>query len=243
VRAFADAGATVAIADMNPRAARKIVDAVVAAGGVAHAFTGDVADEASVRAMIDEAVESLGGLDAAVNDVGIEANVVPLAERDSDNFRRVSEVDLSSVFSCMKAEVPVMRARGGGVIVNTASISGIIGGYSLAAYTATKHGVLGITKAAAMDYARSNIRINALCPGLVDTPCIAALPKPMIDRLVFAIPRDRPARPRGDRRRAAVAVLGGGRLRHRACHGGRWGDIAWRNRYAVRRSLNQVIDK
>ncbi|HEX7955229.1 MAG TPA: SDR family NAD(P)-dependent oxidoreductase [Burkholderiales bacterium] len=194
-RAFGGTGATLAIADINPDAAEASAGAVVAAGGSASAFTVDVGDEASVHRMINAVVEAFGGLDVAVNNAGIEANTVPLAELDSDNWRRVSEVNLSSVFYCMKAEIPALKARSGGVIVNTASISGLIGGYNLSAYTATKHGVVGMTKAAAMDYARSNIRINALCPGLVDTSFIAALPQPVIDQLIFAIPMDRAAQP------------------------------------------------
>jgi len=194
VRAFAGAGAQVAVADIRNDAAEAVVALVRERKGAAEAFTVDVAQEASVRAMVASVEERLGGLDVAVNNAGIEADVVPIAELDSDNWRRVCDVNLSSVFYCMKAQIPGMIRRGGGVILNTASISGLIGGYNLGAYTATKHGVVGMTRAAAVDYARSNIRINALCPGLVDTPFIAALPQPMLDRLIFSIPMDRPGR-------------------------------------------------
>jgi len=193
VQAFAAAGANVAVADIRPDAARAISALVRERNGSAEPFVVDVAEENSVKLLIAAIEDRLGGIDVAVNNAGIEANVVPLAELDSENWRKVSDVNLSSVFYCMKAQIPGMIARGGGVILNTASISGLIGGYHLGAYTATKHGVIGMTRAAAVDYARSNIRINALCPGLVDTPFIAALPQPMIDRLIFGIPMDRPA--------------------------------------------------
>lgn len=195
VKAFAAAGAKVAVADINDGAAQTSVEAVRSAGGRAEAFHVDVGDEHSVAALIDAVVSKFGRLDVAINNAGIEANTVPLAELDSDNFRKVSAVNLASVFYCMKAEIRTMQKAGGGVIVNTASISGLIGGFNLSAYTATKHGVVGMTKAAAMEYATSNIRINALCPGLVDTPFIGALPPPVIDRLIFGIPMGRPGQP------------------------------------------------
>lgn len=194
-KAFAGAGAAVAVADISGDAADATVAAIRNTGGTAEAFLVDVGNEASVGAMVAAVVSRFGGLHIAANNAGIEADTVPLADLDSDNWRRVSDVNLSSVFYCMKAQIPVMLERGGGAIVNTASISGLIGGFNLSAYTATKHGVVGMTKAASMDYANKGIRINALCPGLVDTPFIGALPKPIIDRLVFSIPMDRPGRP------------------------------------------------
>lgn len=193
--AFAAAGGIVAIADINLDAAHSAVRDIEAAGGRARAFHVDVADETSVRALIDAIWADLGRLDHAINNAGIEANTVPLADLDSDNWRRVTDVNLSAIFYCMKAQLRSFLDRSvTGAIVNTASISGLIGGYNLAAYTATKHAVVGLTKAASMDYAAKGIRINALCPGLVDTPFIAALPQPFMDRLVFAIPMGRPGR-------------------------------------------------
>jgi len=192
-RAFAKAGGQVAVADINPEAAEKSVEAIRVGGGRAEAFLVDVGNEESVKKLVASVVGKFGGIDVALNNAGIEANVVPLADLDSANWQRVSDVNLSSVFYCMKAQIPVMIARGGGAILNTASISGVIAGYNLAAYTATKHGVIGITRATAVDYARANVRVNALCPGLVDTPFIGALPQNIRDRLIFSIPMDRPA--------------------------------------------------
>ncbi|MDV8079562.1 glucose 1-dehydrogenase [Rhodococcus sp. IEGM 1370] len=190
-RAFGLAGARVAVADISADNGNKAVADIRAAGGIADYFRVDVGDDDSVRSMVDAVVSVFGGLDIAHNNAGIEGRNVPLCDVPSDNWRRVIDVDLSSVFYCLKAEIPAMIARGGGVIVNTASASGLIGGYNLSAYTAAKHGVVGLTKAAAMDYGSQNIRINALCPGPIDTPFIDDLPSNFRERLVFATPLGR----------------------------------------------------
>lgn len=194
-RAFAASDATVVVADISENGAKETVRSIVDAGGAAEYRSVDVADENSVIALIDGIVREHGRLDIAHNNAGIEATNVPLAELDSDEWRHVIDVDLNSVFYCLKAEIRQMLKTGGGSIVNTASASGLIGGYMLACYTAAKHGVVGLTKAAAMDYAEHNIRINAICPGLIDTPFIARLPQPAIDRLLLATPNRRMGQP------------------------------------------------
>ncbi|HTN60791.1 MAG TPA: glucose 1-dehydrogenase [Devosia sp.] len=193
--AFAAAGAAVMVADIAAGRAEEVAAGIRASGGLAQAVGVDVADEAQVQAMVNRTIDDFGRLDFALNNAGIEAETVPLADTRSDDWRRVMDVNLSSIYYCLKAQIPVMLAQGGGAIVNTASISGLTGGYRLSIYTATKHGVVGLTKAAAMDYATQNIRINALCPGAIDTPFIAALPEAIRDRLNFATPMTRMGQP------------------------------------------------
>ena len=193
--AFAAAGASVAVADIDEAACRAVAEAIGAAGGTAGFFGVDVSDEAAVGALVAAVLARFGRLDFAHNNAGIEGSHVPLFEQSADNWRRVIDVNLGGVFYCMKAEIPVMLAAGGGVIVNTASASGLIGGYNLSTYTAAKHGVVGLTKAAAMEVANRGVRINALCPGAIDTPFIAELPSPLRDRLLFATPMGRFGQP------------------------------------------------
>lgn len=193
--AFAAAGASVAVADIDEAAGRAVAEAIGAAGGTAGFFGVDVSDEAAVGALVAAVLARFGRLDFAHNNAGIEGSHVPLFEQSADNWRRVIDVNLGGVFYCMKAEIPVMLAAGGGVIVNTASASGLIGGYNLSTYTAAKHGVVGLTKAAAMEVANRGVRINALCPGAIDTPFIAELPSPLRDRLLFATPMGRFGQP------------------------------------------------
>ncbi|GAB3618383.1 SDR family oxidoreductase [Okibacterium endophyticum] len=193
--AFARSGATVVVADISQTGGQETVDLITAADGAAEFRPVDVADENSVIALVDGIVADHGRLDIAHNNAGIEARNVPMAELTSEEWRRVIDIDLTSVFYCMKAEILHMKERGGGAIVNTASASGLIGGYTLACYTAAKHGVVGLTKAAAMDYAAHGIRINAICPGPIDTPFIADLPQVAIDRLLLATPIGRLGKP------------------------------------------------
>jgi NAD(P)-dependent dehydrogenase (short-subunit alcohol dehydrogenase family) len=189
--AFAAAGAFVVVADLSADNGNAAVEAISSVGGKAEYRRVDVANEAEVIELIDYVRRTHGRLDVAHNNAGIEAKTVPLAEVPSDNWRKVIDVNLSSVFYCLKAEIPVMVAQGGGAIVNTASAAGLIGGFNLSVYTAAKHGVVGLTKAAAMDYATKGVRVNALCPGAIDTPFLAQLPKPFLNRLIFGTPMTR----------------------------------------------------
>lgn len=193
-RAFAREGASVAVADINDVAGRETVDIVNAEGGKAEFFHVDVADEDSVGRLMVAVAGSLGPIDTAHNNAGIDGKVEPLLETTLAEWRQVLTVDLESVFLCLKAEIAHMLGRGG-TIVNTASLCGLIGGYNHGAYTAAKHGVVGLTKAAAMEYIEQGIRINAVCPGPVDTPFMHGLPGGLVDKLRSGVPANRLGRP------------------------------------------------
>lgn len=170
--AFAVAGARVVVADISVDGGEETVQAVKQAGGEAVFVRTDVSQSSDVQAAVDAAVSSFGGLDFAVNAAAIEGEGGPLADVDEDVFDRVIAVNLRSIFLSMKYEIRAMLAGGGGSIVNIASTNSYRPQPHQAAYTASKYGVAGITKAAAIDYAPLGIRINAVAPGAIDTPML-----------------------------------------------------------------------
>jgi NAD(P)-dependent dehydrogenase (short-subunit alcohol dehydrogenase family) len=180
--AFAEAGAAVTLADIDQQALDEAVAGIRSAGGSAIGVICDVADEAQVAAMIEKTVAEFGRLDAAFNNAGIQLPTADLSDLSAQAFDRITAINLRGVWACMKHELIQMTKQGSGAIVNNSSVGGIRGRAQLAAYHATKHGVLGLTSSAGKEYASRGIRINAICPGATETPMVNR----MIDEGVFS---------------------------------------------------------
>jgi len=171
-RAFADAGATVVVADLNQAGADEVAAEITADGGHSLAIGLDVTDSAAVKSALDQVVSTFGRLDLAFNNAGIEQSHTTTVDTTESDWDKLMAVNLRSVFLCLKHEIPLMLAGGGGAIVNTSSGAGVIGIKEQAAYAATKHAVIGLTRSAALEYAAQGVRINAICPGIIDTKMI-----------------------------------------------------------------------
>ena len=171
-KAFAEAGAAVALADIDAAAVERAAAELTARGRRAIAIVCDTSDEAQVKAMVERTAEVFGGLDAAYNNAGVNSPMTDTADLTPEEYDRILDIDLRGVWLCMKYELTQMRKQGNGAIVNCSSLGGLVGNPGRAAYHAAKHGVLGLTKSAAIEYAPRGVRINAVCPGTIETPMV-----------------------------------------------------------------------
>lgn len=171
-KVFAEAGAFVVLADFNENAVQAAAKKLTDTGYNAIAINCDVTNEAEVESMIEQTVAAFGRLDFAYNNAGIHVPAVETADALSEDFEKAIDVNLKGIWYCMKYELRQMRKQGSGAIVNCSSQSGLVGTANLGAYTAAKHGVVGLTKASALEYAKRGIRINCICPGTTETPMV-----------------------------------------------------------------------
>ena len=191
-------GAKVMIADYVPESAERTVKIIKDAGGEASCVAADVSVTKQVEMMVAKTVETYGRLDGAFNNAGIEGKMADTIAYPEDVFDRVIAINLKGVWLCLKYEIAQMLQQGGGAIVNTASGAGLVGVVGLSAYVASKHGVIGLTKTAALEYAKAGIRVNAVCPGVIQTPMVARLTSSRPDlseALVAAEPIGRTGKP------------------------------------------------
>jgi NAD(P)-dependent dehydrogenase (short-subunit alcohol dehydrogenase family) len=198
-KAFAESGASVVMADWDEKAVRSAAEELAAQGHKILALQCDVSNDSQVEAMVAQTVATFGRLDAAYNNAGIQNVMAEAADQTREDFDRVTAINLRGVWCCMKFELQQMRKQGSGAIVNCSSLGGLVGGAERGIYHATKHGVLGLTKSAALEYAARGIRINAVCPGLIWTPMVdqmvASGQGEAMDAMVKSIPMGRHGRP------------------------------------------------
>ena len=205
--AFAKAGASVVLADCNEALITRAADALRAAGHNVIGVTCNVADKAQVQALIERAVSTYGRLDAAFNNAGVNSQAAPFLETGDDEFERVMNVNLRGVWNCMKAEMRQMMGQGGGAIVNCSSMGGLKGSRGRSAYSASKHAVIGLTRSAGIEYAAQGIRINAVCPGIIDTPMAAFVTNNYDPEIVSRMVAQEPIGRFGEPREVAAAVV------------------------------------
>ena len=186
-KAFAEAGAAVVLADRDEEKLSTAAEGLRSAGHHVIGVTCDVADKAQVATLVEQAVSTYGRLDAAFNNAGINTGGAPLLDTSDEEFDRILNVNLRGVWHCMKAELRQMVAQGSGAIVNCSSIGGMVGSKGRSAYSASKHAIIGLTQSAALEYAAQGIRINAVCPGMTDTPMTVTVSQNYDPELVKAL--------------------------------------------------------
>lgn len=205
-RAFAQAGAAVALADVNGNAVQAAADELTAAGYKVIGIRCDVADMDQVQAMVNETVATFGRLDAAFNNAGVQSPVAATADADPKDYDFVMGVNLRGIWNCMKFELLQMRKQGSGAIVNNSSLGGLVGIADRGIYHASKHGVVGLTRSAGLECAPLGIRVNAICPGIIETPMVSGMLESQPEAMAELM-RDVPIRRLGRAEEIADAVL------------------------------------
>lgn len=205
-RAFADSGAAVVLADLDHDAVHTAAGEITDRGRQAIGVVCDVTDEQQVEAAVRRAVTEYGRLDMAFNNAGIQVPPTDAADETADSFDRVNAVNLRGVWAAMKHELRQMREQGSGAIVNCSSLGGLVGLPDRAAYHAAKHGVIGLTRSAAVEYAPKGVRINAVCPGVIDTPMVADMVENQAEAMA-GILKEQPIGRLGRADEVAAAVL------------------------------------
>jgi NAD(P)-dependent dehydrogenase (short-subunit alcohol dehydrogenase family) len=190
-KSLAAEGAQIALVDMDLEGADRVVSEIVNGGGHAKSYKLDVSDDAAIGEVMAQIEKDFGGLHIAVNNAGIGGEVAPTADQTVAGWKKVISVNLDGVFYSMRHEIPLMKKSGGGSIINMASILGAVGFANSSAYVAAKHGVIGLTQAAAIEYATEGIRINAVGPGFIKTPLLHALPDDALAGIAALHPMNR----------------------------------------------------
>ena len=206
-KAFAEAGASVVVADRDEELIGKAAEGLRSAGHTTIGVTCDVTDKAQATAMIEQAVDTYGRLDAAFNNAGVNSDSAPLLDTGDEEFDRIINVNVRGMWNCMKAELRQMLAQGSGAIVNCSSIGGMVGSKGRSAYSASKHAVIGLTRSAALEYAAQGIRINAVCPGMINTPMAIAVTNNYAPEIVKAMVAREPIGRFGEPEEIAAAVV------------------------------------
>lgn len=203
---LAKAGATLFLTDINSAGGQETVKMIQQKGETAVFYPADISKLAEVKLMVDACITQFGRIDSAFNNAGIEGGNGRLADIDENTFDNVMNINVKGVWLCMKFQIPLMIANGGGTIVNTASVAGLVGSHSLSVYGASKHAVIGLTRSAAVEYVRKGIRINAICPGVIRTPMVERGFEQM-PQFVEAAMAANPMRRLGESGEVAKAVL------------------------------------